>query len=70
MSRFTEIILKLRTARQKQLEESQKRSRTSGKSKSPKKKKSLKKIVFDNPELQKLFDRMPDDCQDLIRKGK
>ena len=66
MPRFTEIIKNLRVARLEQLEEAQKK-RTRKKSKSSKKKKARKKVAFDNPELQKIFDSMPDDCKDLIR---
>ena len=66
MARFTEIIQKLRVARLEQLEKAKKKRATRKTSK----KKAPKKIKFDNPELQALFDKMPNDCKDLIRKGK
>ena len=66
MPRFTEIIENLRVARLKQLEEAQKK-RHRKKNKGSRKKKAPKKIAFDNPELQKIFDEMPEDCKDLIR---
>ncbi len=68
MPRFTEIIKNLRIARLLQLQESQKKRSVKGTG--TKKKKATKKLIFDNPQLQKLFDTMPEDCKDLIRKGK
>ena len=57
MPRFTEIIQNLRIARLKALEESRKKKT---RKKSTKKKKASKKIKFDNPELQKIFNAVMD----------
>ena len=67
MSRFTDVISKLRIERAELVKENRaKKARRGG----SKKKKSPRKMSFDSPELEAIFNGMPEECKDLIRKGK
>ncbi len=64
LSRFSSIIIDLREKRGKLLEESKKRRAKKG---SPRKKKE-KKIVFESKMLEEIFNKMPKDMQEALRK--
>ena len=65
MSRFTNIIANLHLARSAVLQESRQRRRTGGSAKP----KAPKKLSFDSPELEAIFNALPKDMQDLVKKG-
>lgn len=64
LSRFSSIIDELREKRAKLLEES-KRKRGGG---APRKKKKERKIEFESPMLEEIFNKMPRDVQEMLRK--
>lgn len=64
MNRFSSIIDDLRSKREKLLDDSKKRREKKG---SPRKKK-IRKIEFESPMLEEIFNSMPKDMQDLLRK--
>lgn len=65
MSRFTSIIARLHHERLSILNESrERRARASA----PRAKKQAK-ISFDSPELEAIFNGLPDDMKELIKKG-
>ncbi len=64
MSRFSLVIDRLRSLRSELLKESKKR-----RAKAPSKKKPMKKIEFESEMLEEIFQKMPQDMQDLL-KGK
>lgn len=68
MSRFTEIVRKLRVARIELIEENRAKKQRAKRAASSRKKKP-RKLVFDSPELEEIFNRMPAECQALIRNG-
>ena len=68
MSRFNDIIDGLHAMRIKLVEDNRAKRRKKGASK--KRIKSPKKITFDSPELEAIFNAMPEECKELIRKGK
>ena len=63
-NRFSSIIVELREKRGKLLEESKKRRAKQG---SPRKKKE-KKIVFESKMLEEIFNEMPKNMQEALRK--
>ena len=65
--RFTSIITNLREQRKTLLEESKKKKRRGSRSNKPTKR--SKTLSFDSPELETLFNSMPRELQDLIKKG-
>ena len=67
MSRFNDIIDGLHAMRIKLVEDNRAKRR---KGASKKRIKPPKKITFDSPELEAIFNAMPEECKDLIRKGK
>lgn len=64
MNRFSSIVENLRERREKLLEESKKRRRAKG---APRKKRE-KKIEFESKMLEELFNKMPKDMQEALRK--
>ena len=65
VSRFSSIIDDLREKREALLEESRKKRRAKG---APRKKKEEKKIEFESEMLEKIFNDMPRDMQEMLRK--
>lgn len=63
MNRFSSIIDSLRLQR---LEIIKKKPRKAG----VRKKKDPPKMTFESPELERIFNAMPEDCKELIRRGK
>jgi len=68
MSRFKDIIDRLHATRIKLVEDNRARKRKKGGG--GRKKKAPRKITFDSPELEEIFNSMPEECKELIRKGK
>lgn len=66
MERFEQIVSNLREERQLIVANSSHKK----KRKAAKNPKQQKKLTFDSPELEAIFNSMPDDCKDLIRYGK
>lgn len=64
ISRFSSIIDGLREKRAKLLEESKKKRRAKG---APRKK-VMRKIEFESPMLEEIFNAMPKDMQEALRK--
>lgn len=64
LSRFSSIIDGLREKRAKLLEESRKKRRKKG---APRKK-VMKKIEFESSMLEEIFNKMPKDMQEMLRK--
>lgn len=64
MNRFTSIVTNLHLVRLSMLAES--RARRASRITKPK---IIKKISFDSPELEAIFNGMPEDMRELIKKG-
>ena len=68
MSRFTDIVRSLRAARVQLLEEN--RAKRSHRAKGGSRKKAPRKLTFASPELEAIFNGMPEECKALIRGDK
>jgi len=64
LNRFSSIIDDLREKREKLLEESKKKRRKKG---TPRKR-VMRKIEFESPMLEKIFNEMPKDMQEMLRR--
>jgi len=63
-SRFSSIVDELRVKREALLEESKRKKRKKG---APRKK-AQKKIEFESPMLEEIFNKMPKDMQEMLRR--
>ncbi len=64
LNRFSSVVDDLRLERAKLLEESKKKRRKKG---APRRK-VMRKIEFESPMLEKIFNEMPKDMQEMLRR--
>lgn len=69
MSRFTDIVKALRLMRTKLVEDNRAKRAKKGRG-GPRKPRAPRKVAFDSPELEAIFNGMSEECQALIRNGK